>query len=312
VAATTASPIDWMTRDGQTSVLRAAKADWASPSFSPDGQKLAFDISEGKQRKIWVYDWARDTLTQLTFETGQDRQPVWTPDGRRIVFSSDRAKPGVTNLYWVNADGTGEVTRLTESSQSQVGTSWHPSGRFLAFMEFRTASELDLMILPMDGDAVRSWTPGKPTVFLRSPAIKVLPAFSPDGRWIAYVSNEAGGPLDLYVRPFPEGAGKWRLSFGGGGFPRWSKPTRDLLFYKNGKVMSVSYDVVGDSFRPGAAQLWSPGTVRGVGLPYPYDIHPDGKRLAVVGIRDEETTVHDTVVFVFNFFDELRRLSPLK
>jgi serine/threonine protein kinase/Tol biopolymer transport system component len=313
VAATTASPIDWMTRDGQTSVLRAAKADWTSPSFSPDGQKLAVDISEGKQRNIWVYDWARETTTQLTFEQSQNRQPVWTPDGRRIVFSSDRAKPGVTNLYWVNADGTGEITRLTESSQDQVGTSWHPSGRFLVFMESRSATQWDFMILPMDGDAVRGWTPGKPTVFLSSPAIKVLPAFSPDGRWIAYVSNEAGGgPLDVYVRPFPERAGKWRISFGGGGFPRWSKPTRELLFYKSGRVMSASYDVVGDSFRPAAVQPWSPGTVRGVGLPYPYDIHPDGKRLAVVGIRDQETIVHDTVVFVFNFFDELRRLAPLK
>jgi len=313
VAAATASPIDWMTRDGQTSVLRAAKADWTSPSFSPDGQKLALDISEGKRRNIWVYDWTRDTLTQLTFETGQDRQPVWTPDGRRIVFSSDRAQPGVTNLYWVNADGTGEVTRLTESSQNQVGTSWHPSGRFLVFMESRSATQWDFMLLPMDGDAVRGWTPGKPTVFLSTPDIKVLPAFSPDGRWIAYVSNESGGgPLDVYVRPFPARAGKWRLSFGGGGFPRWSKTTRELLFYKNGKVMSASYDVVGDSFRPNAPQPWSPGTVRGVGLPYPYDIHPDGKRLAVVGIRNQETAVHDTVVFVFNFFDELRRLAPLK
>ena len=102
--------------------------------FSPDGQKLAIDISDGKQRDIWVYDWARDTLTQLTFDPGDDRLPVWTPDGRRIVFASDRAKPGTYNLYWVNADGTGEVTRLTDSPEDAVrGSSWHPSGRFLAF-----------------------------------------------------------------------------------------------------------------------------------------------------------------------------------
>ena len=135
VAATRASSIDWLTRDGKTSVLRPTKADWTSPQFSPDGQKLALDISDGKQSDIWVYEWARDMLTQLTFDPSQDQGPVWTPDGQRVLFSSDRAKPGVTNLYWINADGTGDVTRLTDSSQNQVGTSWHPTGKFVSFME---------------------------------------------------------------------------------------------------------------------------------------------------------------------------------
>ncbi len=112
-----ANPMNWLTRDGKTSVLRATKAEWANPQFSPDSQKLALDVSDGKQSDIWVYEISRDTLTQLTFDSGDDRFPVWTPDGRRIVFSSDRAKAGVTNLYWVNADGAGEVTRLTDSSR---------------------------------------------------------------------------------------------------------------------------------------------------------------------------------------------------
>ena len=135
VAATRASSIDWLTRDGKTSVLRPTKADWANPRFSPDGQKLALDISDGKQSDIWVYEWARDTLTQLTFDPSQDRGPGL--DARRPAYpvSSDRAKAGVTNLYWVNADGTGDVTRLTDSSQNQVGLSWHPSGKFVSFME---------------------------------------------------------------------------------------------------------------------------------------------------------------------------------
>ena len=192
-AATRANPIDWLTRDGKTSVLRAAKADWANPRFSPDGQKLALDISDGKQRDIWVYEWARDTLTQLTFDPARIEFPVWTPDGRRIVFASDRAKPGVINLYWVNADGTGDVTRLTDSSRNP-GRLFVASKRQVPGVHAkRGATQLDLMILPMEGDAARGWTPGKPTVFLSTPANEVLPMFSPDGRWIAYVSNEAGG-----------------------------------------------------------------------------------------------------------------------
>jgi hypothetical protein len=98
----------------------------------------------------------------------------------------------------------------------------------------------------------------------------------------------------------------------GGGFPRWSPTSRELLFLKLPTVMVAPYDVVGDSFRVEKPRPWSPTGIRGVGLPSPYDIHPDGKRLAVVGKRDEDTSAHDTVVFVFNFFDELRRLAPLK
>src|SRR4029079_5422161 len=97
----------------------------------------ALEISDGTQRDIFVYAWARDTLTQLTFDPGRDRMPVWTPDGRRVVFASDRAKAGVFNIYWVNADGTGEVTRLTDSPASQSPRSWDPSGRFLAFTAVR-------------------------------------------------------------------------------------------------------------------------------------------------------------------------------
>jgi dipeptidyl aminopeptidase/acylaminoacyl peptidase len=133
--ATAGNAIDWLTRDGKTSILRATPSNWLNPRFSPDGQKLALEISDGKQRDIWVYDWARDTIRQLTFDAGDDREPVWTPNSRRIVFSSDRAKPGTRNLYWTNADGTGEVTRLTDSPDIQQPYSWTPDQKVLAFQQ---------------------------------------------------------------------------------------------------------------------------------------------------------------------------------
>ena len=133
-----------------------------------------------------MYDWARDTLTQLTFDPGSDTHPVWTPDGKRVAFTSDRAKPGgPRNVYWVNADGTGEVTRLTDSPDWQFPFSWHPSGKFLGFSEVRagSGSGYDVMILPMEGDASKGWKAGTPTVFLGTWAEEVGPMFSPDGRF---------------------------------------------------------------------------------------------------------------------------------
>ena len=193
--------------------------------------------------------------------------PVWTPDGRRIVFASDRAKPGALNLYWVNADGTGEVTRLTDSPDDPLAaSSWHPSGKFLAFQATRGAGTgSDLMILPMEGDAARGWTPGTPTVFLGTPANEAAPMFSPDGRWIAYFSNEAGGAGDVYVRPFPGPGGKWRVSTAGGRFPRWSATAPELLFMSASRpIMVAPYAVVGDSFRADTPQVWSPTSIQAV------------------------------------------------
>ena len=314
-----ANPIEWLTRDGKTSLVRAEKADWGNPRFSPDGQKLAIDLSDGKQHDIWVYEFARSTLTQLTFDAAEDRNPVWTLDGRRIVFNSDRAKAGVPNLYWVSADGTGEVTRLTDSPNFQRPYSWHPSAKFLAFYEGRTATSADLMMLPMEGDAVRGWTPGTPTVFLSTPAAEAGPVFSPDGRFIVYFSTEAGGSTyDVYVRPFPGPGGKWRISTTGGIYPEWSATTRELLFLNYldpapSKIMAAPYTIVGESFHNETPKVWSPTSVQNTSTTNSgYDLHPDGKRIAAAAVVDQGYTVQDKVVFVFNFAEYLSKIAPRK
>ena len=209
------APIDWMDHTGKTTPLRAAAANWSNPRFSPDGRRLALDIGGGTGLDVWVYEWARDTLTRLTFDPGADRNPVWTPDGRRIVFASARGDKSTPNLYWQRADGTGDVQRLTESKNLQYPASWHPSGKFLAFEENVPQTGRDLLMLPMEGDEASGWKPGKPTVFLNSPANEREPMFSPDGRWLAYESNESGR-FEVYVRPFPGPGGKWQISTSGG------------------------------------------------------------------------------------------------
>ena len=208
-----ANPIDWVTPDGKRALLRAAKADWHNPSFSPDGHKLVVDIDDGNQRDIWVYDGRRDTATQLTFDRGRDEYPIWSPDGKRIVFASDRAKANVCNLYWLNADGSGTATRLTDSPMMEVPNSWHPSGRFLAYTAADVGStRLHPMILPIHDDAAGGWTAGTPYQFVDTRSSAGFLMFSPDGRWIVYQSNEVGGGANFNVRPFPapEGRGACR------------------------------------------------------------------------------------------------------
>ncbi len=302
-------PIDWLTRDGKPVVLREAVSDWRNPRFSPDGRKLALVISDGKQTDIWVYQWAGDTLTQLTFDPAVENLPVWTPDGRRIVFSSDRASPGVPNLYSSSADGSGAVTRLTDTDETQNPGSWHQSGRFFVFSAGRAATGLDLLILPMDGDAARGWSPGKPTEFLSTSASEREPMFSPDGRWIAYTSNESGQD-EVYVRPFPGSGGPWRISTEGGAYSRWSAAANELLFLDGTIVMAASYSTSGGSFHAGKSQQWTPTAVVATGAS-PYDLYPDGKRIATTAAADEGGRKRDQLVFILNFFDHLRRIAPV-
>ena len=310
------APISWMDRQGRVTSLRAMLANWTNPLFAPDGRQLAMDIDDGRQTDVWVYHWMRDTLSRLTLDPARDEEPVWTPDGRRIVFGSSRAVNNVLNLYWQRADGTGEVQRLTDSKNTQYPSSWHPSGKFLAFQELNRQTNVDLMILPMEGDEASGWKPGKPTVFLNSPFNEREPMFSPDGRWLAYCSNESGR-FEVYVRPFPGPGGKWQISTGGGANPTWSR-TRHELFYgtPDQRIMVVPYTVEGDSFRAEKPRLWSEGrysarTSRPSAL-RSFDLHPDGDRFALAAAPDTQTAAkQDKLVFIFNFFDELRRIAPV-
>src|SRR5262249_8119304 len=160
------------------------------------------------------------------------------------------------------------------------------------------------------------WTRGSATVFLSTAADEQSPMFSPDGRWIAYVSNEAGdtNSSDVYVRPFPGPGGRWRVSTEGGVYPRWSTAAHELLFASpnQGKVMFTKYSVDGDSFRADKPQVWPPTGMRVAGFltGSTYDLHPDGKRLALAAVREQSNVSQDKVVFVFNFFDYLRKIAP--
>ena len=312
VSITSGVPVSWVDRKAGVSTLRSTPAVWTNPAFSPDGRRLALEIMDSTS-SLWVYDLARDALERLTFEASDSARPVWTPDGKRIVFAATRADSPAFNLFWRPADGTGEVQRLTESKNLQFPASWHPSGRFLAFTEIRPDTSEDLMILPMEGDEKSGWKPGKPSAFLATGAAEMEPTFSPDGRWIAYASQEAGR-MDVYVRPFPGLGGKWLISSDGGSYPMWSRTRHELFFVSPDQhIMVAPYAVEGDSFRAGKPTTWS--TVRFVQRQRQrsVDLHPDGDRFAIAAASAATApTKQDKVVLVLNFFDELKRLAPLK
>jgi serine/threonine-protein kinase len=309
-------PIHWVTHDGTTTLLRAMPAIWFNPQFAPDGRRLAMDIVDAGVREVWVYEWARDTLTRLTFDPAGDMEPVWTPDGRRLAFASARADRSTLNLYWQRADGTGDAKRLTESQNPQVPTSWHPSGKFLAFEEQTPQTNYDLMILPMEGDEASGWKSGKPVVFLNGRFGERQPMFSPDGRWLAYASDETGRQ-EVYVRPFPGPGGKWQISIGGGNSPTWSR-TKHEIFYgtPGGQIMFAAFAEEGESFRAEKPRLWSDGRFSVIrGNPRSFDLHPDGERFAISPVPQTpagaKQAKQDHVAFIFNFFDELRRIAPV-
>jgi Protein kinase domain/WD40-like Beta Propeller Repeat len=303
-------PLQWMDHAGKTTPLRTTLANWFNPRFAPDGGRLAMEIREGPS-DVWVYELARDTLTRLTADPAEDATPVWTPDGNGIVFASARADKSTLNLYVQRADGIGEAQRLTESTNVQQPGSWHPSGKFLAFEETTPQTKIDIMILPVEGDSASGWKPGKPRVFLNGPHVEAEPMFSPDGQWLAYSAGESGHP-EVYVRPFPGPGGPWQISPGGGLNPTWSRTKRELFYgFFDGRIMAVDYSVAGEAFHAGMPRPWSEGRYQPRGPDRMFDLHPDGERFALApDAQMPAAAKQDKVVFIFNFFDELRRIAP--
>lgn len=305
------STIQWVDRSGNRKPLRNVPGIYIGPRFSPDGRVLVAEIDEGSERDLWTYEWESDRMTRLTFDPARDSQPVWTPDGKRIVFASTRGDNRTRNLYWLRMDGTGEVERLTVSENAQWAGSWHPEGKLLAFAEMSPATvRPDIMILPMEGSEELGWKPGKPSTFFESPFVDNMPEFSPDGRWLAFMSNRTGR-FEVYVRPFPGPGGMWQVSTGSGRYPVWSRVRQELFFWASDeRIMVVPYAVDGKEFRAEKPRPWSDGRFADASMTFSLSLHPDGERFAAVIPLTSWEAKRDKVVFILNFFDYLRRIAP--
>ncbi len=307
-------PIVWMDSSGKTTPLLPKPGAYGALRFSPDGKRLAFTAIGSKGPDVWVYDWERDTPTQLTFTSPGNFEMAWTPDGKHIVFGSNAA--GTAALWWIRSDGSGEPQKLLERKNTGVGLrpqSFTPDGRRLAFDDNVTSGAgVEIWTLPLDLSDPEHPKPGKPEPFLTTAVRQVDATFSPDGKWMAYSSNESGVD-DIFVRPFPGAGGKWRVSTGGGKFPTWSRTGHELFYFSlsDGRIMVANYTVQGDSFNATKPRVWSDRQVLQPNFIRVLDLHPDGKRFAVFPrpeIEEAKGSLH--VTFLLNFSDELRRRSP--
>ncbi len=298
------SVLSWLDRSGKRFPLRAQAAAYTGLRLSPQADRVALTIEGQGRSHVWVLDLHRDTLSRLSFNPDLDVDPSWTPDGQRIAYASWQADTGALNIVWQRSDGAGEPQRLTKSPDRQAQGSWHPSGRVFAFTAVRQGGTYDLMILPFEGDGA-SPRPGSPRPFFSTPFQEQDPEFSPDGRWLAYSSNESG-TREVYVRSFPGPGSKWQISSGSGESPRWSRTKPELLYRAGNQLMVVPYSVIDGSFRAGRPGRWGelpPGTTA-------FDWQRDGERVAFIHPQQETTGRLATRVFVFNFLDELRRRAP--
>jgi Tol biopolymer transport system component len=273
------------------------------PRLSPDGRLLAYDLLESGNRDVWVYDLARGSGTRLTFDPALDGFVIWTPNSRWVTFRSDRE--GQRNIYRKRADGTGEVQQLTQTDVPSTTDGWTPDGRTLLFHN-STDTGPDLWVLRLGEDG----TPGKPKLFLQTAHAEYRARFSPDGRWVAYQSNEAGR-FELYVRPFPAGEGRWQISNNGGWSPAWSRTRQELYYREGSKMMAVTYSAEGGSFRADPPWVLFDGEYLSSQSGGPaYTLHPDGKRFLMMKSAALEEPQLAQLVFIQNFFDELRRIMP--
>ena len=280
------SQLTWFDRNGKT-VGTISKPSWYNNvQLSPDGHRIATDQTDqdGRNIDVWVQDPARDTTTRLTFDPALDTTPAWSPDGKQLVLSSNRSLN--FRLYLKNSDGSGAEQEIAEAGGSAFNSlDWSRDGKYILT---RRSNELWYLTLPERAlkPLIQGWV------------VKGA-QFSPDGRWVAYASNESGS-MEVYVAPFPGGNGKWQVSSGGGQEPRWRKDGKELFFLsRDSKMMAVPVST-GASFASGSpvalfqTHRRQPISSQDV---YSYDVSADGQRF-LIATQVDESSVAPLSVFL--------------
>jgi Tol biopolymer transport system component len=293
-----AQQLTWLDRSGKSvgNIGTPDVASFADVELSTDGKRVAIFRTVNGNTDVWLMDTLRGVPTRFTFDSAIDFHPLWSPDGSHVVFESNRR--GVFDLYEKLSSATGPDEVLLESSQTKVPIDWSSDGRLLLFTSTDPQTGIDLWVLPVSGDK-------KPYPFLKTPFDERDGQFSPDGKWIAYESNESGS-FEIYVQPLPGPGQKLQISTTGGTQPRWNKNGKELFFVSlDGKMMSarVKFSPDGQSLEPPTTAALFP--VRLAGGPLPganrrqYAVSADGQRFLVNLAVDQGTA--SPIVLILNW-----------
>jgi serine/threonine-protein kinase len=306
----------WVDRNGREQPIKAPPRAYRYPRLSWDGQRIALDVQD-EQRDVWIWNIAGETLTNLTLESTNEQYGVWTPDGRRVIFSSSRESVG--NLFWQAADGTGTAERLTESRNIQLPSAVTPDGAQLLFREDTADQGSNLMMVSLQGE--RRVQP-----LVQTPFVERNAELSADGRWLAYESNESG-QFEIFVRPFPNiNDGRWQISTGGGTAPLWARSGRELFYMTPGgdammaaAVAAAPASTVFKTAPPtklfNAPVYYAPtGGTANANPGRTYDASPDGRRFVMIkeAPRREGDAPPQSITVVQNWFEELERRVPTR
>ena len=292
--ADTSTQLVWFDRSGRAIGALGDQADYGDLELASDGKRAAVSLSDRarRTRDIWLVDLARGLRTRFTFDPAYERSSVWSPDGNRVVFNSNRK--GSMDLYQKASSGSGAEEELLIDSRDKSPTDWSPDGRFILFEVSATGATADLWVLPLFGDR-------KPFPFLQTPFDEVSGRFSADGRWIVYASDESGRS-EVYVAPFP-GQGetpgsKWQISTTGGAQPRWRNDGKEIFYLAPDKrLMAVAVNGQGSAFERGAVRsLFDTRAPLTINPRSAYDVSPDGQRFLVNTLVDEDAAAPITLV----------------
>ncbi|HET6892579.1 MAG TPA: protein kinase [Pyrinomonadaceae bacterium] len=291
--------LNWVDRSGkELGTIGQPRSYYIRPWVSPDGKRMAVDGPDMQgNRDIWLIDLVTGDPTRFTFDPSTELFPVWSWDGSRIVFASDREGP--RHLYLKNANGAGKEELLLKSEANKIPMDWSPDGRFILYVVNDPKTKIDLWLLPLFGDQ-------KPFTFLQTNANERLARFSPDGRWIAYVSDESG-TNEIYVRTFPDSGGKWQVSTNGGYHLAWAHNGKELFYVSTDKkMMAVDVKGEGTTFQRGTPKALFDRRIPSFNTPLAqFAVGADDKKFIVANPVADNTSVPITVVL--NWTADLKR-----
>ncbi len=287
----------WVDRTGKELDSLGDRGEYANPILSRAGDRLAFGLNDARSGKsdIWVRDLARGVNSRFTFAGGNNELPVWSPDGNTIVFRSDRN--GTYDLFEKAASGQGEEKLLFKSDEQKFATDWSRDGKFIAFASQNPKNGWDSWALPTFGDK-------KPIPIVAGQFSELMPMFSPDGRFVAYQSNESGR-AEIYVQSFPVASGKWQVSSAGGTDPSWRADGKEI-YYRSADQKLMAVDIqAGETFKAGIPQPLFPARVQPGVARNKYLARADGQRFLFVAPLGRDALTPTTVVL--NWFADLGR-----